>query len=657
MIRYSPNINEGLNTKQVQYRIKNNHINVMPSMKTDSLIKIILINIFTMFNFLNIYISVLYMVSNSYKWIFFISVFIINTFLNLYRDIKIKESIDKVYIKNIKNSVIRDSKNIIISSDKIVLDDIINYNNHSIITTDSVILEGSVLVDERNLSGIDSYSVKDEGCILYAGSKIINGKCIARADRVGSNNYLSKIITHKKRYPSVIKKLMNNIIKFVSIAVIIISIIIYIQTKSINTIANTISFIIPVGMVLISSLIYTIVMLKLNKNKVLIKDISSLENMAHVDTICLDKTGTITTNDYVLEKVEVLNKKYDYKDILNAIASNCNKNNNIIKALSNKYNKKTDYEFISEEETKEYIKIVFKKHTFYLVKEKDNNYIKVVLKEDNKNIVNLLFSAELKDNIKRLISNLDKDIKIITGDNIQNTEYILKKIGIKKIKNIDMSLNITNMNHHIVKDYNVFTNVSPDQKRILINALKNNGHKVVMVGDGVNDLLGMCESDSSISFLSGSLENNIVSDYIIVDNKLDGINKIMDISEHSTCNILKITYLYLIKTIYSYLLIIIFYIMNINYVERFNTIYGLFPLIPSILIMFSKDKEINVDLNKSILVSLIAFLITFIGLLFNINILYLILICEILILLRYKFLNKILIMILIIILFGCMIIL
>lgn len=656
MIRYSPNINEGLNTKQVQYRIKNNHTNVMPSMNTDSLIKIVFTNVFTLFNLLNIYVSILYIVSNSYKWIFFIFVFIINTFLNLYRDIKIKKSIDKVYVKNIKNSVIRDSKNIMIPSDKIVLDDIINYNNHSIVTTDSVILEGSVLVDERNLSGIDSYSVKDIGNTLYAGSKIINGKCIARADKVGINNYLSKIITHKKKYPSIIKNLITNIIRFVSAAVIGISIVVYIQTKSISTVVNMVTFIIPIGMILISSLIYIIVMLKLNKNKILIKDISSLENMTHIDTICLDKTGTLTTGDYVLEKVEVLNKKYNYKDILSAIASNCNKNNNIIKALASKYNKNTLYEFISEEETKEHIKIVFKKHTFYLVKEDDNNYIKIVLKEDKKDIVNLLFSAELKDNIKELINSITKDIKIITGDNIQNTEYILKKIGVKKIKNIDMSLNITNMNHHIVKDYNVFTKVSPDQKRMLIEALKHNGHKVVMVGDGVNDLLGMCESNSSISFLSGSLENNIVSDYIITDDKINGISKIINISKYSTYNILKILYLYLIKTIYSYLLIIALYIMNINYIDSFN-VYGLLLLIPSILIMFSKDESISINLNKSIVISLIMFLVTFIGLLFDINILYIILIFETFILLKYKFLNKILIMILLIILFGCMIIL
>ena len=251
MIRYNPNINEGLNTNQVQYRIKNNHINKMDNVLSHSICKIILSNLFNLFNLLNLFIIIISFLSNSYMYIIFIIVVLFNTLVNIIREIKVNKKSDK----NNLVSVVRDSKVISINSDVVVLDDIVIYKSNSYIASDSIILDGEVLVNETSLSGKKPV-LKTSGDVLYAGCNIITGKCTCRVERVGKNNYLSKIITnvHSKRNKSYINRILNSIVIYVSIIVLILSIILYIHTNSFMEVLNNIYVLVPIEFIFITLL-------------------------------------------------------------------------------------------------------------------------------------------------------------------------------------------------------------------------------------------------------------------------------------------------------------------------------------------------------------------------------------------------------------------
>ena len=656
MIRYNPSIEEGLNTSQVQYRNKYNYTNKINNIKIDSTNKIIFRNTLSYFNILNLYIAILFFLGKSYLGIIFILVILFNITINLIKEIRTRRTILKLNkLDNEFVSVIRDSKIISISKKDIVLDDIIVYKDNNIIATDSIILDGEVEVDESCLNG-KKPTIKKVGDMLFTGSKIIMGKCICRADKVGDSNYLSKIvsITKNKSNNIFIKRILNNIVKYVSIIIFILSIIFYIHTRSLLTTALYIYKIMPIELYIIIALIFVLSIIKLNRKNILIKNLSSIINAKNIDTICFDKTGTLTKNSMTIDRIVVLNKKYDYMSILSSIGKYCDKSNELINIIHEKYNKKTNEEFVKEEIFTNYIKISFKGHKYYL---KEINrpeyagYKQILLASDKTEIAIILLDYEIKDKAKELINRLYKDnidIKIISGDNYESLYNIAKKIGIKRPKFIDMSLNNTNMNHQLVEEYNVFYNVSAEQKKILINALKGNNRNVAMVGDGINDILSLNAANSSIS-VNNSVSMK-VSDYAILDDEIDGVYNIIDISKRSFNCILKLIHLCLFKTIYSFLLYITLFICGM-YSYKFNLMYEIVFLIPVIWILLNKriiTTTFREILNESIVVSILTYLLTFVLIIckftlnINVNIMYqsivlLILLVEFITILKFKY--------------------
>lgn len=673
MIRYNPNINEGLNTKQVQYRIKNGYINKTNNIKNCSIYKSILNNFITIFNLLNLFIAFLFFYNNSYIGIIFIIIVIFNTLIHLINIIKTKTNIDKFNNSNPFVTVIRDSKSIAVNKNDVVLDDIIIYKENSKVIADSKIMDGIILVDESCLNGRVSV-LKKANDMLYAGSKVITGRCTCRVDKIGNDNYITKLlnITRNKNSNSYVRNILNVINKYVSIVVLILSIVIYIYTKNTFKVAVYIYKIVPIELGILITLLFIFNIFKLKKEKVLVKKFKSIENIRDIDTICFDKTGTLTTNDYILKDVVLLNQKHDVKDILNGIGKYCDKDNNIINAIYKKYNKKTSYEFNDVEYQNDCIKINFKNHKYILLETNDyddyKGYRVFLLKESKDDIALLIFSYEINNQSKELISKLyesNMNIKIISGDLKDPVIDTCKKIGINKIKTIDMSVNITNMNRQIVEEYNVFYNVSAEQEKILINALKDNNHNILMIGDGINDILGLNAADSSICIYNDIVECAYVTDYVIFDNNIKAILDIINRSKLIINNIFKIMYLYLYKIIYSFLISITFFILNI-YSFKFDIEYMLIFLIPSLIIVFNKNdiKMIPKDIiNNSILVSLITYILTIIILLLNLNnvltmklILLLVSLMEFITLLKFNLINKFISILLIIIAFSCIII-
>ena len=597
MIRYNPKIEEGLTLQQVNNRIKNGYVNYDTNIKTKSIGQIILSNSFTLFNILNLCLGLLILYVKSYKNLLFLGVVLCNTLISIVQEIRSKRIIDKLSIISSKTaSVVRDGKNKVININNIVLDDIIKYKRGSQIIADSVIKEGIVEVNESFISGEENLITKKEGDMLYSGSFIVSGRCTCRVERVGIDNYSSKITKEAKyikKVNSEIMKTLNRIIKIMSIIIIPVGILLFLSqynldknvTESIISTVAALVGMIPEGLVLLTSTVLAVSVIRLSKRNVLVQQLYCIETLARVDTICLDKTGTLTEGVMEVEDVVVLNDKYDYKSILSAIARVFTDDNPTMDAISKKFNKRVKYELISSEpfsSEKKYSSVTFKEDKYILgapemldsseemknLVDKYSDNRLVLLKNEKNNIALILLKDKIRFKAKSTLDYLrseNVDIKIISGDSEKVITRIAKRLGFKDIKCIDMSQNKTNMNHHIVEDYNIFARVSPSQKKDLIKALKNNGHTVGMTGDGVNDVLALKESDCSIAMASGSDAARNVSELVLLNSDFDSIPKIIEEGRRTINNIERSASLFLTKTVYATILAIAFLFISADY--------------------------------------------------------------------------------------------
>jgi len=597
MIRYNPKIEDGLTKDQVNSRIKHKYVNYDTNIKTKSIGQILLYNTFTLFNILNLCLGLLIVYVHSYKNLLFLGVVICNTLISMIQEIRSKRIIDKLSIVTSKTAnVVRDGKTKVININNIVLDDIIKYKRGSQIIADSVIKDGIVEVNESFISGEENIIIKKEGDMLYSGSFIVSGKCTCRVERVGIDNYSAKITKEAKyikKVNSEIMKTLNRIIKIMSIVIIPIGILLFISqynldkniTESIISTVAALVGMIPEGLVLLTSTVLAVSVIRLSKRNVLVQQLYCIETLARVDTICLDKTGTLTEGVMEVEDVVVLNDKYDYKSILSAIARVFTDDNPTMDAISKKFNKRVKYELISSEpfsSEKKYSSVTFKEGKYILgapeildntdkMKDLVDKYCDnrlVLLKNEKDNIALILLKDKIRFKAKSTLDYLRKenvDIKIISGDSEKVITRIAKRLGFKDIKCIDMSQNKTNMNHHIVEDYNIFSRVSPSQKKDLIKALKNNGHIVAMTGDGVNDVLALKESDCSIAMASGSDAARNVSELVLLNSDFDSIPKIIEEGRRTINNIERSASLFLTKTVYATLLAFIFLFISSDY--------------------------------------------------------------------------------------------
>lgn len=598
MIRYNPKIDEGLNNNQVNYRIKNGDYNKSSEVKTKTIGEIIFYNVFTLFNIINLCLGIFVLSVKSYKNLLFLGLMVCNTLISIIQEIRSKRAIDKLsIISSTKASVIRDSKNKLIDIKEVVLDDIILYKRGNQVIADSIILEGNLEVNESLLSGEENLITKRPGDMLYSGSFIVSGKCKARVDRVGKNNYVAKISNGAKYIKNVNSEIMDTlkkIIKTISIVIVPLGIILFLkqynlagndlESAIVNSVAAVISMI-PEGLVLLTSTVLAVSVIRLSKKRVLVQQLYCIETLARVDTICLDKTGTLTEGIMEVEDVVLLNDKYDYKEILSAMSRELEDDNPTMDAISRKFNKKTNYTCLELENfssEKKYSSVTFKEGKYILgapdildssesmkeLIEKYSDYRLVLLKNNKDNIALILLRDRIRYKASSTLNYLRKenvDIKIISGDSEKVISRIAKRLGFTDIKCIDMSQNNTNMNHHLVEEYNIFCRVSPTQKKDLIKALKNNGHTVAMTGDGVNDVLALKESDCSIAIASGSDAARNVSEIVLLDSDFDAIPSIIGEGRRTINNVERSASLFLTKTIYSTLLAIIFLFVPMNY--------------------------------------------------------------------------------------------
>ena len=598
MIRYNPDINKGLSDKEVISRYNTGDVNYNTNVKTKTIGQIIFTNLFTLFNMLNLGLGLCVFLVRSYKNLFFLGVVTCNTLISIIQEIRSKRAIDKLSIINSPvATVIRNGKELKISVEEVVLDDIIKYKRGNQVVADSIILEGIVEVNESLLTGEENSIVKHKGDILYSGSFIVGGKVIARVDKVGANNYASKMTDeakYVKKVNSEIMKTFKKIIKVLSIIIVPLGLILFLRQYNlpnsnltdavVNSVAAVVGMI-PEGLVLLTSTVLAVSVIRLSSKKVLVQQLYCIETLARVDTVCLDKTGTLTEGTMILEDVVRLSNNYDIEQILSAYAREMSDDSPTMAAISRKYNKNVGYTLIEKEtfsSEKKYSSVTFKEGKYIMgapemldrskdmqdILEKYSDYRTVLLKNDKENIALILLKDKIRYKALQTLNYLrsqDVNIKIISGDSEKVISRIAKRLKFDEINCIDMSLFKEKNYKDIVEKYNIFCRVTPQQKQKLIKAMKENRHIVAMTGDGVNDVLSLKESDCSIAMASGSDAARNVSEIVLLDSNFDAIPKIIGEGRRTINNIQRSASLFLTKTTYATLLAILFLFIQMVY--------------------------------------------------------------------------------------------
>ena len=603
MERFKPDINNGLTKKQVDSRFKDNLYNIDTTVTTKPTKDIIKDNVFTIFNIVNFFLACMVLTTGSFKNLLFMGGIICNTIISIFQELRSKKVLDKLQVVNeSKVCTIRDGKEEKLSINSIVLDDVIKLELGNQIVVDSIILDGEVEVNESFITGEADTVYKKKGDMLLSGSFIVSGNCYARVEHVGMDNYTAKISANTKKIKnnsSEIMRSLNKIITTVSFLIIPLGILLYFKQLSLpgnttneailNTVAALIGMI-PEGLVLLTSTVLAVGVIRLAQRKVLVQDLYCIEALARVDTICLDKTGTITEG--IMEVVDVvdLDKEFDSNEILANINYQLNENNPTGIALNNKFGKKNNFKLkkkIPFSSAKKYSGCEFKNGKFLVgapefilgdkikkYKKELDKYIKdyrvIALVKDDKIISLLLLQDIVRKEAKATLDFFKSQgvkVKIISGDNPNTVYNIALKAGLdKNSKMIDArELTTDEEVFENIENYDVFGRVSPEQKRKFILALQRHGHSVAMTGDGVNDVLALKEADCSVAMASGTDAAKNVSQLVLLDSNFASMPYIVDEGRRSVNNIQRSASLFLVKTIYASVLSFIFIFLNSPY--------------------------------------------------------------------------------------------
>lgn len=612
--RYSPSFKQGLSTNQVNSRVKNNLTNFQDVSKTKSIPKIILDNTLTLFNLINLILAIALFWAGSYKNTLFMIVVIFNLIISTVQEIRAKITADKLsLISASKSTVIRDGKEIKIPVDNIVLDDILKLETGNQVTADCTILNGKCEVNESFITGEADAIEKHQGDMLLSGSYIVSGMVYAQAEKISTHTYIasiSKDVKKIKQSNSEIMKAINKIIKVVSIAIFPIgAILLYSQYSLVGNLKEAVVQatagligMIPEGLVLLTSMVFAVSVIRLSKHNVLAQELSSVESLARVDTLCLDKTGTITTGEMSVEKIIPTDKTFDMYTINSVLSSMIEKNLNATsKAIKNhlstfdyqiydilneipfssarkfsacefkdlgsfvlgayEYTIKNDTHKSIIDEYSEKYRVITLSHSKYHIT--DNS-----LPLDLKLIAIILLKDTLRNNAKETIDyfkSQNVDVKIISGDSLKTVCNVAKNINLDTSLALDTS-NISKKElPNYVEKYKIFCRVTPENKKLIVQSLQKRGHVVAMTGDGVNDVPALKEADCSIALSNGAEATRNISQLMLLNSDFSSLPKVVNEGRRSINNIKRSASLFLIKTTYSILLDLIFTILTLNY--------------------------------------------------------------------------------------------
>ncbi|MGM0169475.1 cation-transporting P-type ATPase E [Enterococcus sp. AZ135] len=603
----------GLTKKQVKERIEagqTNDYRMNPAKSTGTIIRE---NTLTLFNLLNFLLAVCLFAVKAYSNMFFISIIILNIIIGIVQEIRAKKMVDRLTLLAQNDiTVIRDGEKQAIAPDGLVLGDHVLLKAGEQIPSDMLVLDGLAEVNESLLTGESDTIVKKSGTEILSGSYLTSGQLLAEVQHVGADNYAAKIINETKAAKPIKSELIQSIqkiSKFTSFIILPIGILLFIEafflrdsstyTAVVASVAALLGML-PKGLVLLISIALTTGVLKLAKKQVLVQNMYAIENLAHMDILCLDKTGTLTEGNMQVENLYLLDEKY--RNALPALMTSylaATEDSNPTAQALNRYFGEGAHEptkqvlpFSSE---RKYGAVTFASNiTLYLGSPENllspdeiptiiQHYQEAGLRillialssagilEQPSGLTPIAFltlSDPIRANAKDTLNFLNEqgvELKIISGDNPKTVAAIAEKAGFEDYqKAIDLS-NYTNETEirQLAHSHSIFGRVTPQQKKLLIHELKSREHTVGMTGDGVNDILALREADISIAMAEGDDATRQIADVVLLDSNFGSLPAIIFEGRRVINNITRSSGVFFIKTIYS-LLVSLFCILTVS---------------------------------------------------------------------------------------------
>lgn len=599
----------GLTSQEVYKQTQAGNINYIPDTSDKTVKEIVRENIFTYFNAIFAAIAVLVIIAGSFRSLTFLPVVIANTVIGIFQQLKAKKILDKLSLLDKSTyTVIRNGQAENCSSDVLVLGDLVLIKSGQQIPADGYVEDGFALVNESLLTGEADEVEKRQGSELKSGSFVVAGSCYMTLTSVGENSYAAKLMSEAKKVHDKKSEMINDIesiIKIAGILIIPIGIFLFVQSiingnsfsESIVSMVGAVIGMIPEGMYLLTTGALALSAIRLGKHHVLLHDMRSIETLARVDVLCVDKTGTITRNEMTVEEVfspaDISNEDFNkYTNILNRYINTMDDTNLTMTALKEYFTGTDKLDAVStsafSSRTK-YSSVKTKNHEYrlgapeILLSEDDINANRLLLEqrtgcgqrvlafvaiEDDKStpLVFISLENEVRENSREIFNYFAEqgvDIKVISGDNPMTVSTVAQKAG---IKHSEFYIDATTLSSkedisHAVKRYTVFGRVKPEQKKQIVEALQEQKLKVAMTGDGINDILAMKEADCSIAMGTGSDAAREASQVVLMDSDFSHLKEIVAEGRRDINNITRSSTLFLYKNMFS-LFLAVFSIIN-----------------------------------------------------------------------------------------------
>lgn len=610
--------NKGLDDSQIATRYSEGLINRDSRKHGKSILGIVLSNIFTFFNILYLIIGTVLAIYQQWEQMTFLVIIVANTGIAIVQEIKAKKTLDKLNLVTIPTVIAtRNGKQIDVATNELVLDDIYSLQTGNGIPTDSIVVDGVVEVNESILTGESDALVKKKGDTLFAGSYVVSGNCQARADKVGKYNYIASLTSRAKQYSKPNSQMLKSLKGIlIAVAIIILPMTFYLweinyayyNKDIIQTLVKTsgaIISMIPAGPFLLTSVALAVSVIRLVKRKTMVQELYCIEMLARVDCLCLDKTGTITDGTMkVVESIDLRqgsSAKLTIREIMSAFLLATKDDNVTAKALKKYFGQNRNglrsvsvLPFSSQRKLSavsfegqgtyilgapEFVLTTASNRVNDLTQKYASQGLRVLvlahspttvfdekLPAVRRPVAVIAIEDRIRPDAKTTIAWFVEngvDIRVISGDNAITVGNIAKRVG---IADADKCISLENMTDEEViesaKHYKVFGRVTPDQKALLIKALKSLGHTVAMTGDGVNDILAMKQSDCSISLANGADAARNVAHLVMMDNDFSCLPDVVAEGRRVVNNIQSATTMYFMKTVYVIFINIALIILN-----------------------------------------------------------------------------------------------
>ena len=652
--RFHADALNGLSSAQVEERVAQGLVNKTGKKYSKTYRSIFVGNICTFFNLLCLLVALALAVARAPITQFtFVLIFLCNIFFSIFQEIRAKRKIDKLTILSSPTAkAVRNGEQVSIPVEEIVVDDILILTAGQQVPADCIVVEGTAELNESLLTGESVPIKKEDSDFVYAGSFVASGKIAVRVDKIGEETYISQLTARAKKYKRPNSEIMNSISLFIKIiGIVIIPVAVFMfgvnygnagtsggflsnlfhgnpeLCEAIQKTCSVVIGMIPSGLLLLTTVALSMGMIRLAKYNTLVQDMYSLEMLARVNVLCLDKTGTITDGRMKVSDCILLNNTSDYgiDDILGSMLASLNDNNQTSIALYERFGHSSALQPIAIlpfSSARKLSAVTFEGEGTYIMGAPEfvlkpmpvriDKIVKQYAQMGLRVLVVAYSSASiqgdkvpvgakavaiitLSDNIRpdaietiKWFKENDVAVKVISGDNPVTVSEVARRAGIENAAQFISLEGLSDIEvENAASAYTVFGRVTPEQKAILIRAIKKGGNTVAMTGDGVNDILAMKEADCAISVASGSDAARNVSNLVLQDNNFGSMPKIVNEGRRVINNVKASSSLYIMKTFLTLILAVTCILMGTTYFFSTNNMmmYEMFvSALPSLVI-------------------------------------------------------------------------